>query len=217
MNEISSEVPILPFAAKIGEILSMGRETVTRGFGPDHVVKTPHSKSLKIGRGSLEYLKKTRDDYVLLKEYVSDFVPETYFIRVANEDGSPTNCIVQKRLKNVRPLFTVSDKELHEPEIASQFLAFINGVIAMDQDTGKIPDMFGRPVGPLNPKFYNPRYAKNICIAEDDFGNKRIYLTDVGAITEHAEKKDLGHRISMKLVRKNLVKFKNDLGSLKKR
>jgi len=208
--EVSTEIPILPFSIKPGEIISMGLETVTRELGPDYVVKTPHSESVKIGRGSAEYLKQTRDDYLLLKEYVPGFVPETYFVRVSGGDGKPpTNCIVQRRLKNPRPLLEVSDEEFHEPEVASQLLEYIKGVMNMDKVTGKIPDMFGRPVHPLNPRFYNPRYCKNVCIAEDEHGQKRVYLTDIGAITEHAEKKDPRHKISMRLIRKNLQKFRN--------
>lgn len=212
MSEASSEIPILPFSIKPGEIISMGRETVTRELGPDYVIKTPHSGSVKIGRGSEEYLKQTRDDYLLLKKYVPDFVPETYFVRVSGRDGKPpTNCIIQRRLKNQRQLLEVSDDELHEPEIASQLLEYITGVMEMDEATGKIPDMFGRPAHPLNPRFYNPRYCKNISIAEDENGKKRIYLTDLGAITEHAEKKDPKHRISMRLIRRNLRRLREEL------
>ncbi len=83
----------------------------------------------------------------------------------------------------------------------------------MDKTTGKIPDMFGRPLNPLNPKFYNPRYADNICVVEKESGEKKVFLTDVGAITEHAEKTDFHHKLSMKGVRKNLQKLQEELSS----
>ena len=109
----------------------------------------------------------------------------------------------------------IADEEITDPEIAGQLLEFINGVMAMDEATGKIPDMFGRPVNPLHPRFYNPRYADNICVVEDDFGAKRVYLMDIGAITAIAENKSLRHKTSMKLVRRRLRKLKRELERVK--
>lgn len=212
MSEDSPETQNLPFNLKLGKVLSQGLETTTRELGPDYVAKIPHEQSRKEGRGSLEYLTETKEDYRLLKRYVPDFVPETYFVRITGEDGEPNNCFVQKRLKDVKPLHEVSDEELQSPELSVQFLQFINGVLQMDKETGKIPDMFGRPIDPRDRRFYNPRYANNICVATDESGRKAIFLTDVGAITEHARKKDLHHRISMRLVRRNLRRIQRELG-----
>lgn len=213
MDEASVETSSLPFSVKPGEVLSRENiENVTRELGPDFVIKTPTEKSMAAGRASAEYLKQTRDDYLLLERYVPGFVPETFFVRAANEKGEPTNYVVQRRLKGeMKPLHKVSDKEINDPEVASQLLEFVKGVKKMDEATGKIPDMFGRPLHPLSPRFYNPRYANNICLVENEFGGKRIFLTDMGAITEHAEKKDVHHKASMGMVRKNLRKFERDL------
>jgi len=193
-----------------GKVLSKENvENVTRELGPDFVIKTPTRISRFLGKDSPEYLKQTRDDYLLLKKYVPGFVPETVFIRTVDEEEKPTNCIIQQRLKGkMRPLHEVADEELRDSEVAKQLLEFVRGVVVMDKATGKIPDMFGRPINPLNPRFYNPRYADNILLVEGKAEGKRIFLTDVGAITEHAEKTNIHHRISMKLMRRNLKKFK---------
>jgi len=202
----------LPFSIEPGKILSKENiENVTRELGPDFVIKTPTAKSREEGRNSLEYLKQTKADYELLREYVGDFVPDTFFVR-AKEDGEVANFIVQKRLKGkIIPLHQLDDGGLQDANIRSQLLTFVRGVIKMDGDTGKIPDMFGRPLDSKNPRFYNPRYADNICVLEDDLGNRRVILTDVGAITEHSEKGGLHHKLSMKLVRRNLRKLEEQL------
>jgi len=216
MSEASAETSFLPFKFRPGEILSKENiENVTRELGPDFVIKTPTNISRVLGKNSPEYLRQTKEDYLLLKEYVPGFVPETFFVRAADKKGKPTNYIVQRRLKGkITPLHEMSDGEISDSSIAGQLLGFINGVIAMDEATGKIPDMFGRPINSLHPRFYNPRYADNICVVEDEFGGKKVCLTDVGAITEHAEKKNLHHKASMKLVRKNLREFKKKLERL---
>ena len=203
----------LPLTVEPGKILSSENiENVTRELGPDFVIKTPTEKSVEEGRDSLEYLKQTKADYELLKKYVGDFVPDTFFIRANNKESKATNYIVQRRLKGeITPLHELEDNALQDESIKEQLLAFTRGVLEMDGETEKIPDMFGRPLDPKNPRFYNPRYADNICVVEDDLGGKRVVLTDVGAITEHKEKKGLHHKVSMRLVRRNLRKFEEQL------
>lgn len=212
MTEVGETSPEWPFLLKPGEVLSKENiENITRALGPNYVIKTPTEESAKKGLGSLEYLTEMKDDYELLKKYIPGFVPKTFFVRGKDEKGKPTNFVIQEKIKGkITPLHKALDRELREPQVREQLLAFIKGVKLMDRKTGKIPDLFGRPLNRYHPHFSNPRYADNVVVAEQN-GKKRVYLTDVGVIARLALDKRLGHRFLMRLIRINLVRLERQL------
>lgn len=200
----------IPPGKKISSILK-NTENVIRELGDDWIVKTPSFRTRLAGRNTLDYLKEMQDDYRLLQKYIPDFIVETHFVW-GEEKERQKYFVIQGRLKGkVRSLHQVSDEELAKPEIASQLKKFVEGVLRMYEETGKTPDLWGRPNFSL--RFYNPRHADNILLVEDESGRQRLMFTDIGELSSQSRSRNPHTRFGRKLILKNLKAFRERLNS----
>lgn len=121
---------------------------------------------------SAEQYKIIVYEYELLKQYLGEYVHETEFVLV--EDGNEIASVVAKQNfiegKQINDfILTMDDKG--EDDVRHFFMSCLD----MYNNTGLVPDVFGRPHGI---GWYNPLTTPNVLISTDQ--RSKVKLLDVG-------------------------------------
>ena len=162
-------------------------EEIARGWSESKVFKHSPGWILKVTyrgwRNSEAQLAENKSDYEFFKARLGGYVPETQFIRGADETGKKVNIVRQREIKG-KTLADYPLEELVENKEAMQNLSSLfKRLTTMWDEDGRIPDL----VGPKNPKRAilgkllfgaYPWNTPNIMVEE---GTNKVYLVDTSA------------------------------------
>ncbi len=160
--------PRYPFKEHPGEVIGKGTfwgESKVMEHGDDWVVK----ETISPGKNTIETLKENKEDYELFKKWLSDYVPETQFVRGQNDEGKEVNLMRQRRVRG-RSLHDIPVNEVMKNErIRAQLADFYSKCIQMWEEVGRIPDLTGMG---------EPFRSRNLIIQGR---NERLFLVDTSA------------------------------------
>lgn len=190
---------------KVGRLITKGSHYEVREYGKDKIIKIPLPRANRYP-GPLQ----SRKHYFLLRRYLDDYLPQTKFI---HDKKYNQPLVIQRRIKG-QSLRDVDWEEIEKSRtLRENLLELIKGIIKLEEETGKIVEMFGK--GGLWWKAH-PEDTSNIIVDK----NRKPFLVDVFLIDPDLKqiKISLWRRIRRRwilwLLKQSLRKMEEELEGL---